>query len=64
MRDADYIGKRQELDSRSCSVPWDDDLLTGLYSRRAAKRRLPKNVARFRPWSDASALLPFISLHG
>lgn len=63
MRDADYIGKRQELDSSQLQRAVDDDLLTGLYSRRAAKRRLLEDVAR----SDRGQMrlhFAFISLHG
>jgi diguanylate cyclase (GGDEF)-like protein len=63
MRDADYIGKRQELDSSQLMRAVDDDLLTGLYSRRAAKRRLLEDVAR----SDRGNMrlqFAFISLHG
>jgi D-alanyl-D-alanine carboxypeptidase (penicillin-binding protein 5/6) len=40
MRDADYIGKRTELESTQLKRAVDDDLLTGLYSRGAGKRRL------------------------
>jgi diguanylate cyclase (GGDEF)-like protein len=63
MRDADYIGKRQELDSSQLQRAVDDDVLTGLYSRRAAKRRLLEDVAR----SDRGQMrlhFAFISLHG
>ncbi|MBL8520538.1 MAG: diguanylate cyclase [Betaproteobacteria bacterium] len=63
MRDADYIGKRQELDSTQVLRAVDEDLLTGLYSRRAGKRRLLEDVAR----SDRGQMrlhFAFISLHG
>lgn len=63
MRDADYIGKRQELDSSQLQRSVDDDTLTGLYSRRAAKRRLLEDVAR----SDRGQMrlhFAFLSLHG
>lgn len=62
MRDADYIGKRTELDSSQLHRAVDDDLLTGLYSRRAGKRRLLEDVAR----SDRCRMkfhFAFISLH-
>ena len=46
MRDADYIGKRAEMDASQLNRAVDDDLLTGLYSRRAGKRRLLEDAAR------------------
>ncbi len=46
MRDADYIGKRVELEASQLARAVDDDLLTGLYSRGAGKRRLMEDVAR------------------
>lgn len=63
MRDADYIGKRSELDSSQLQRAVDDDLLTGLYSRRAGKRRLMEDSAR----SDRGQMkfhFAFFSLHG
>ena len=46
MRDADYIGKRTELESSQLQRAIDDDVLTGLYSRRAGKRRMIEDAAR------------------
>jgi diguanylate cyclase (GGDEF)-like protein len=63
MRDADYIGKRAELDSSQLQRAVDDDLLTGLYSRRAGKRRLLEDAAR----SERGKMkfhFAFFSLHG
>ena len=63
MRDADYIGKRAEMDASELHRAIDDDLLTGLYSRRAGKRRLMEDVAR----SERRQMkfhFAFISLHG
>ena len=62
MRDADYIGKRAELDSSQLNRVIDDDLLTGLYSRRAGKRHMLEDVAR----SERGRMkfhLAFFSLH-
>jgi diguanylate cyclase (GGDEF)-like protein len=62
MRDADYIGKRVELDASQLSRAVDDDLLTGLYSRGAGKRRLMEDVAR----SERGKMtfhFAFVSLH-
>lgn len=62
MRDADYIGKRSELDSSQLQRAVDDDLLTGLYSRRAGKRRMLEDAAR----SDRGQMkfhFAFFSLH-
>ncbi len=63
MRDADYIGKRVELESSQLQRALDDDLLTGLYSRRAGKRRMLEDAAR----SDRGQMkfhFAFFSLHG
>ncbi len=62
MRDADYIGKRAEMDSSQLNRAIDDDLLTGVYSRRAGKRHMLEDVAR----SERGRMkfhLAFISLH-
>jgi diguanylate cyclase (GGDEF)-like protein len=63
MRDAGYIGKRQELDASQLHRVADEDILTGHYSRRAGKRRLMEDVAR----SDRGQMklhFSFVSLHG
>ena len=63
MRDADYIGKRAEMDASQLNRAVDDDRLTGLYSRRAGKRRLLEDAAR----SDRGKMkfhFAFFSLHG
>ena len=63
MRDADYIGKRTELESTQLKRAVDDDLLTGLYSRGAGKRRLLEDAAR----SERGKMkfhFAFFSLHG
>ena len=62
MRDADYIGKRAEMDATELNRAIDDDLLTGLYSRRAGKRRMLEDVAR----SERGKMLfhfAFFSMH-
>ena len=62
MRDADYIGKRAEMDSSQLNRAIDDDLITGLYSRRAGRRHLLEDVAR----SERGRMkfhLAFFSLH-
>lgn len=46
MRDAEYIGKRSALDANQLQRESDDDFLTGLYSRRAGKRRMIEDAAR------------------
>jgi diguanylate cyclase (GGDEF)-like protein len=63
MRDADYIGKRAELDSSQLQRAVDDDLLTGLYSRRAGKRRLLEDTARSER-GNMKFHFAFFSLHG
>ena len=62
MRDADYVGKRTELESSQLQRALDDDVLTGLYSRRAGKRRVLEDAAR----SDRGTMafhFAFFSLH-
>ena len=46
MRDAEYLGRRAEVDSTHLTLAIDDDLITGLYSRRAGERHLMEDVAR------------------
>lgn len=62
MRDADYIGKRTALETSKLKRAVDDDLVTGLYSRRAGKRRMLEDIAR----SDRGRLIfhfAFFSMH-
>ena len=43
---ADYVGKRTELESSQLQRALDDDVLTGLYSRRAGKHRVLEDATR------------------
>lgn len=53
MRDADYVGMRTELELSQWQRALDDDVLTGLYSRRAGKRRVLEEATR--SWRAACA---------
>ncbi|HEX4859514.1 MAG TPA: diguanylate cyclase [Usitatibacteraceae bacterium] len=63
MRDAEYLGRRYAQDTAELQRSVDDDVLTGLYTRSAAKRRLSEDVARSER-GQMTFHFVFVSLHG